>query len=182
MKQQFIAALLPFGVSQVASAFDTGKASTDRFKVTYVEPAVVPPITALPDFYLERKAAIEADRTALKNGTSKEDLLLTRKLHFQYALYPIRITDKKTGFTYELQSDRRTIIAKKPNGDLIWKINPYKDAKLGPYRVKHPFIHYFGRSANYSKLKGPVLAIAFTSSQFGDIDLESGKFHWQGQD
>ena len=181
MKPYFPVALL-LALCPLASAFDTEKASTDRFKVAYVEPDVIPPITDLPDFYLGRNSAIEGEKSAVKNGTSTKDILLSRRNHFQHALYPIRVTDKVTGFIYELQSDRRTIIAKKPDGEILWKINPFKDAGLEPYRVAHPFIYYFGRSSNTSNLKGPVLGITFTSSQFGDIELQTGKFHWRGQD
>lgn len=181
MKPHFLAALLLFGVSQFVSAFDTEEASTERFKVAYVEPKVTPPITDLPLYYDERDQAIRDEQVQSKDGTDPKDILKMRQLHLRQALYPIRVTDKETGIVYEVQSDRRTITATKPDGTIIWKINPFVDAKLEPYRVKHPFIVYFGKS-NQSNLKGAVLGIAFNSSQFGAIELESGKFHWRGQD
>jgi hypothetical protein len=182
MKPLFVTALLLFGLSQFVSAFDTEKASTERFKVAYVEPKVIPPITDLPQYYRQRDEAISAEQVQTKKGVDPKDIMQMRQIHFRQALYPIQVTDKETGIVYEVQSDRRTITATKPDGTLVWKVNPFVDAKLEPYRVKHPIICYFGKTNNNSNLKGPVLGIAFNSSQFGDIELESGKFHWGGQD
>jgi hypothetical protein len=182
MKPHFLAALLLFGVSQFVSAFDTEKASTERFKVTFLEPKVTPPITDLPPYCGWRDQAIKGEEAQTEKGRDPKDILKDRILYFRQALYPIQVTDKETGIVYEVQSDRRTITATKPDGTIIWKVNPFVDEKLEPYRVKHPFIVYFGKSNNQANLKGAVLGIAFNSSQFGDIELESGKFHLRGQD
>ena len=166
----------------MSSAFDTEKASNERFRVTYVEPKVAPPLTDLPEHYLGREEAIEYEQKQIEKGIDPKQLLKDRVLYFRQALYPIRVTDIKTGMIYEVQSDRRTITAKKPDGTLVWKVNPFIDAKLEPYRMKHPYISYFGKTRNSMNLKGSVLGISFTSSQFGIIELEAGKFHWEGQD
>lgn len=182
MKSHFLAVLLLLGVSQFVSAFDTEKASTERFNVTYVEPKVTPPITDLPLYFTERDQAILDEKIGTERGDPREDILNMRQLYLRQAFYAIQVTDKQTGIVYEVQSDRRTITATKPDGTLVWKVNPFVEAKLEPYRVKHPFIVYFGKTQNQSNLKVPVLGITFNSSQFGVIELESGKFHPQGQD
>ena len=182
MKLRFLSILFILGVSNSVSAFDTEEASTDRFKVEYVEPDTVPPLTELPNYYAGKELAIKAEKEAIKRGESTKDQLIRRKESFRYASFPIRITDKETGNVYELQSDRRTIIAKRPSGEIIWTINPFKDANLKPYRVDYPFIYYFGKSNSDSNFKGPVLGIVFTGSQFGNIELISGKFHLGGAD
>ena len=182
MKLHFLAALILFGGGLSVSAFDTEKASTERFKVSYVEPKVIPPITDLPQYYRQRDQAILDEQDQTKKGVDPKDILHMRQIHFRQALYPIQVTDKETGIVYEVQSDRRTITATKQDGTIVWKINPFVDAKLEPYRFKYPYINYFGKTHNNANLKEPVLGIAFNSSQFGDIELESGKFHWGGQD
>ena len=182
MKPQYLAALLLFGGSQIVSAFDTDKASTERFKVAYVEPKEIPPLTDLPHYFTERAEAIRNEQIATKRGDDPKDILKMRQLYLRQALYTIRVTDKETGIVYEVQSDRRTISATKQDGTMIWKVNPFVDAKLEPYRVKHPFIGYFGKNLNQSNIKEPVLGISFNSSQFGVIELESGKFHFSGND
>lgn len=182
MKPQYLAALLLFGVSQTVSAFDTEKASTERFKVAYVEPEATPPLTDLPLYFNERDHAIRDEQIETKRGDDPKGILKMRQLYLRQALYPIRVTDKETGIVYEVRNDRRTITATKPDGTVIWKVNPFVDAKLKPYRFKHPFIVYFGMTLNQSNIKEPVLGIGFNSSQFGDIELESGKFHFGGND
>jgi len=153
MKHHHLAILLLLVLPEVTFAFDTEKASTKRFKVEYVEADTVPPMSKLPHYYLGRQDAIDNEQRSIKFGASTEELLRYRKSEFQYAVYPIRVTDKKTGNVYVLQSDRRTIIAKKPNGEVIWTLNPFRDVKGKGYRVEYPFIHYFGKSNNDSNLK-----------------------------
>ena len=182
MKKLPITYILLAALCLPAIAFDTEKASTERFKVAYVEPKELPSLEKLPSYYPRREVALRNEKEHIQLGTSPEALNQFRRMHLRQALYPIHVTDKETGIVYEVQSDRRTITATKPDGTIIWKINPFVDAKLEPYRVKHPFIEYFGKSNNLSNLKGAVLGITFSSSQFGEIELESGKFHSGGQD
>jgi hypothetical protein len=182
MKPLNLSAILLFGIIQALSAFDTVKVSNERFKVAHVEPDVTPPSTDLPLFFTRRDEAIRNERSEIRKRTDPKDVLRMRQVYFRYALHPIRVTDKVTGIVYEVQSDRRTITATKPDGTLIWKFDPFVDSKLEPYRMKHPFIVYFGSSKNQSNVKETGPAISFNSSQFGVIELGPGKFHWGGQD
>lgn len=181
--RRIVSILLVLFASAVSGfAFDTEKASDKRFKVSFVEPEELPPISDLPAYFPDRESVISDEALSVKRGDPAEDIRKMRVLHFRYGLYPIRVVDQETGNTYEVQGDRRTIIAKKRDGEILWKVNPFVDAKLEPYRVEHPFIVYFGKSPNRSNLKGPVLGINFSSSQFGNIELATGKFHFGGQD
>jgi hypothetical protein len=182
MKPLLLVAVLLLCTHRFASAFDPKAASTERFKVEYVEPAKTPDISALPIYYQQRDAAIRDEQEAIKKGLKPEAIEEMRRIHFRNSLYPIRATDLVTGIIYEVQSDRRTIVAKSPVGKIIWQANPFEDAKLMPYRFEHPFIVYFGKSNNNGRLNGEILDVAFNSSQFGDIELESGKFHNGGRD
>ena len=182
MKPHYLLTLLLFGASQIISAFDTEKASTERFKVTYVEPKVTPPLTDLPDYFNERDQAIRNEQIQIKRGDDPEDILKMRQLYLRRALYPIQVTDKETGIVYEVQGDRRTITATKPDGTLVWKVNPFKDAKLKRYRSDHPFIVKIWRPKNPTNQKGDYLSIYFTGGQQGDLDLASGHYTYTGQD
>jgi len=183
MKTQLLAALLLFNTSLPIFAFDTEKASTERFKVAYVEPETTPPITDLPEYYREREQAIRDEQTQTKEGANPKDILKMRQLHLRQALYPIQVTDKETGIVYEVQSDRRTITATKKDGTLVWKVNPFTDAKLESYRSDHPIITQIWRpKTNPTNKKEEYLSIYFTGGQQGDLDLATGNYTFTGQD
>ena len=158
------------------------KASDERFKLEYVVPKVPLTLEALPSYVPGREEAIQKEAELTSSGMNAEQIAEFRKTHLEGSVYPIRITDKETGIIYEVQGDRRTVVAKKPNGDLVWKINPFVDSKMRPYRVDYPYIDYFVVWKYSTRPESPVLRICFNSSQFGDIELESGKFRYHGQD
>ena len=184
MKTLSITYILLVALYLPAIAFDTEKASTERFKVAYVEPKELPSLEKLPSYYPGREVALRNEKEHIQLGTSPEALNQFRRMHFRDALFPIRVTDTVTGNIYEVQEDRRTIIATKADGTRIWKVNPFKDAGLEPYRSPHPIIAYFGKaSSGYPTGKrDQYLGVGFNSSQFGAIDLKSGTFTGSGQD
>lgn len=183
MKQLRILLVFPLVFNLAALPFDTKEASTERFKVSYVEPEKVPEMKDLPEHYSSREEAIKEDSAALQRGESEKDRLQRRQLYFRMAAYPIRVTDKTTGTVYQVESDRRTITATNLKGHVLWKVNPFVDAKLEPYRKKHPIISYFGKLQPWAEKKDQwLLGVGFNSSQFGSLDLASGKFTFLGQD
>lgn len=105
-------------------------------------------------------------------------------MHFRDALFPIRVTDAITGVVYEVHEDRRTVSASKADGTLIWRVNPFKDAGLEPYRMKHPIIVDFGKAPSHypAGQRDRYLSLGFNSSQFGVIELSTGAFTFAGQD
>ncbi|WP_035601348.1 hypothetical protein [Haloferula sp. BvORR071] len=183
MKIRSILSALLIASGLRAHAFDLKEASTERFKVSYVEPEKVPEMKDLPDYYPGRESAIRDDQAAVQRGDSEKDRLQRRQMHFRHAVYPIRVTDTTTGIIYEVAKDRRTITATNPKGEKLWAVNPFEDAKLKPYRVKHPIIFYFGKSQPGAPRKGKLqLGLEFDSSQFGTLDLADGEFRFLGQD
>jgi hypothetical protein len=182
MKALILAATLSVSAYQLVFAFDTEKASSPRYKVAYVEPEKTPSLSVLPAYCPNREWALRDEASAIQKGIKTEEIELIRKKYLRHALYPIRVTDLTTGAIYEVQSDRRTITAKTAKGEILWTVNPFVDEKMEAYRVPHPVIVYFGTSPNRANRKGEFLSIAFDSSQFGDLDLETGKFYFAGQD
>jgi len=183
MKLNSILAVLWIAFGLPASAFDPKEASTERFKVSYVEPEKIPEMKDLPEHYSGRDMAIKDDEAAGKRGESEKERLKRRQMHFRDAAYPIRVTDQTTGTVYQVESDRRTITATNLKGDVLWKVNPFVDAKLVPYRMKHPVIVYFGKAPEeWVKKEEPQLGLGFNSSQFGTLRLSDGKFTFHGQD
>ena len=97
--------------------------------------------------------------------------------------------DLKNGNLYELQTDRRTIIARSKDGKELWKVNPYVDSgmKLTPLQAsfnKHPYICYYGPPWGplQAEKRDYTLQITFSTGVFGGLDLRSGKFVVWGSD
>jgi hypothetical protein len=180
MKTTPLIALFAFAITPCGLAFDVEKASTQRFKVSYVSPKELPALAVIPKQFSGRDEVLKTEREAIEAGTTTEELNRFRRIQLEHYYFPIRVTDSQNGNIYEVQSDRRTIIAKTKNGELIWKVSP----NAGTYRVEHPFIVYFGRSTSaVAGGKGDrFLGIAFNSSVFGQIDLTNGSFHHEGND
>ena len=181
----------------LACAFDTEKASTERFKVSYVEPEQLPPLTVVPKrFFALTSKVTEADRA---KGLSKHYYLTrvhalqreqkeisdsVRRSYLRGWHFAIKVVDTKTKIVYRVHTDRRTISATDGQGKLLWKVDPFVDARLKPYRFAHPIITYFGASSAL-ELQGEgttFLSIAFSSSQFGRLALDTGEFEFGGND
>lgn len=100
----------------------------------------------------------------------------------------VKLIDSLTNNYYILDSTHIYIAAFNKSGKAIWKTDPYKDNSIREYRTKRPvIIHYgFGVSPNYfpDRIKegSKVIWITYSNSQFGFIDLNTGKYYWCGQD
>jgi hypothetical protein len=71
-------------------------------------------------------------------------------------------------------------------GRVLWTRSPFKDAHLEPYRVAEPRIVQIYAPLPWM-LKGSngeeaLVALEFESTQFGVVDLKSGRFYPLGQD
>lgn len=100
----------------------------------------------------------------------------------------INILDSITNNYYILDSTHTIITAYNKSKQVIWKTDPHKDNSLPEYRHKNPTIKYFKigklrKNVNeiYNK-DTRVIFISFDNSQFGFLDLKTGKFHFSGQD
>jgi hypothetical protein len=184
MNTTTLVVLLALALIPCGHAFDVEMASTERFKVSYVEPKKLPTLEAISKQFFGREHVLKMEQEAIASGVTGKELRKVRRIQLEYYYFPIRVTDSKTGNTYEVQKDRRTIIARTNDGKVIWKANPFEDGQLGPYRVEHPFIVYFGKSANAINAGNGnhFLGIAYNSSQFGQIRLADGSFQFGGND
>ncbi len=184
MKATLLASILTLSSLCLAQAFDPEKAGTARFKVSYVETDKLPPLSEISELIDGRERALKEEMELIQLGADAKRLDQFRRTRLRYMYFPIRVSDTETGNTYEVQKDRRTIVAKTRDGKLLWKANPFEDAKLKPYRVKHPIISYFGRSTTAVQAGNGdrFLGVGFNSSQFGVIDLSNGDFTFSGND
>jgi hypothetical protein len=92
------------------------------------------------------------------------------------------LTDRATCTKYYLDTSRIYIFAVDSTGKILWKTDPWKDNKLEEYRVNRPTIIYFALDSNKFTGFKKVIWITYNSSQFGFLDLLTGKFTFQGQD
>lgn len=98
----------------------------------------------------------------------------------------VKILDSATNNYYILDSSRIYITAYNKDGQKLWKTDPYKDSKIEEYRVTRPEIVNFNFITShwcYGKEKSKKsIWINYNNTQAGYIDLNSGKFHFCGQD
>lgn len=107
---------------------------------------------------------------------------------------PMAYKDPRTSIYFYVESDGRHVSAVDSSGKLLWVRNPFEDAKLCPYRIGRPTIHYIAasdissaeidklRSVNSNvKLGTMFLDLRFNSSQFGLLDEATGDFIFEGQ-
>ena len=89
----------------------------------------------------------------------------------------------ESGAILYVESDRRHLAAISSSGRLLWMRDPFKDAKVEPYRFKRPLIIYLGHAGDAcGKWKRACVAIAYDSSQFGVISLATGELNYMGHD
>jgi hypothetical protein len=99
----------------------------------------------------------------------------------------VTLTDSATKNTFVLDAEHIFITAYDKVGGILWKTDPWKDAKVEVYRTNRPIIvnMTFDVNPGYpDKLeKGDrVIWIECINTQFGYIDLKTGKFYFMGQD
>lgn len=96
---------------------------------------------------------------------------------------PIILTDTLTKNYYVLDSSHSKITAFNSSREFIWETNPYKEGKITDYRYKIPTVYNLHIGPNKRQGNGEtVLHVSYNNSQFGYIELNSGKFIFSGQD
>jgi hypothetical protein len=93
--------------------------------------------------------------------------------------------DPQTQVILYVETDGRHIAAISPQGKLLWRKDPFVEGGLEPYRHARPVISWVGQAAEWVRASGKsghVIGISFDSSQFGVMDVETGKFRFLGQD
>jgi hypothetical protein len=101
--------------------------------------------------------------------------------------YPPAITgliykDTTANVIIYVETDGRHVVAISPDGRILWRKNPFVDAGLEPYREPRPTIVFVGRCGLRSEEVGKIFCLSFSSSQFGEMDIATGKFTFSGQD
>jgi hypothetical protein len=96
----------------------------------------------------------------------------------------LTLKDSLTGNTFLLDSNHINIYAFNSKGDTLWKADPYKDSKIEEYRVSRPVIVNFEFITSHWCYTGKkkTIWINYNNTQAGYVDLDSGKFHFCGQD
>lgn len=101
-------------------------------------------------------------------------------LHFQR---PLGFRPPGEDVVYLVESDGRHVKAVTCDAVLLWRVNPFDDAALQPYRLEEPRIVTIGPSHSSSPFQlHTFVAIAYDSSQFGVLHPETGFFTFLGQD
>lgn len=80
-----------------------------------------------------------------------------------------------------VETDGRHVVAISPDGRILWRRDPFVDAGLVPYRMAHPTIECVGSKCKGLSADEKSFAVWFNSSQFGMMDIETGKFTMMGQ-
>ena len=97
---------------------------------------------------------------------------------------PHTYKDPESKITFYVESDGRHVAAISEEGKMLWVRDPFVDAKLKPYRHPRPFIVKIERPSenDIGSIEGHFVMVSFSSSQFGILDIQNGKFIWLGQD
>jgi hypothetical protein len=81
-----------------------------------------------------------------------------------------------------VETDGRHVVAISQDGRILWRRDPFVDAGLEPYRGPHPTIIFVGSGcALRPEYIGKAFCLSFSSSQFGVMDIGTGKFTFLGQ-
>ncbi len=100
----------------------------------------------------------------------------------------VKLIDSTTTNYFVLDSAHILISAFDKLNKKLWITDPYKDNSIEEYRTKRPIIIQYGfgeSSRDYSdnvKKGQKVIWITYNNTQFGFIDLKTGKYHFCGQD
>lgn len=86
--------------------------------------------------------------------------------------------DPDSGITLKVEPDGRHVVATNRRGETLWRTDPFTVATLKPYRTPKPVIVYLGPMRGDAR----SASIRFSSTQFGSISLDDGKFQFLGQD
>lgn len=96
--------------------------------------------------------------------------------------FPYVLVDSLTGVEYILNAKRNMIRAIDSNDKLLWETDPRNDANVMAYRVEDPVIISLSLQRHEWTNNEEVIDISYNNSQFGYLNKETGKFHFEGQD
>ncbi len=95
--------------------------------------------------------------------------------------------DQPSGAIYYVESDGKHLAKIERNGRPVWVREPHADAQVEFYRTPDPKIVGVGpltpwmlKAVQFPKHR--YVAIRYSNSQFGVVDVETGRFEFLGQD
>jgi hypothetical protein len=93
------------------------------------------------------------------------------------------LIDKRTHYHFILDTTQTTIEARRKNGDLIWRTNPWKDNYI-PFAAENhcPCIVIFQFANDWRTNNHEVIMISYNSTLCGYLDKQNGRFTLLGQD
>ena len=95
----------------------------------------------------------------------------------------IKIIDPGTKNYYVLDAPHIYITAYDKNGKKLWKIDPYMDGQMGEYRTKRPIIVDFKFvKESFSSTKVETISIVYDNTEFGYVNLNTGRYSSMGRD
>jgi len=98
---------------------------------------------------------------------------------------PYTFTDTNSGLCFRVEKDGRHISATSADGTERWRRDPFADAHLEFYRTATPqIVHVSSSYKSLGRLRENkrVIALNYNSTQFGELDVETGDFFFIGQD
>jgi hypothetical protein len=99
--------------------------------------------------------------------------------------------DSDTRVTLRSHADGRYVSATDEKGRLLWSRDPFSDADIEPYRYAVPRINFLGAPPEWIRNgcalvagspSGRCVAISYDSTQFGLLDVRTGRLGFMGQD
>jgi hypothetical protein len=95
----------------------------------------------------------------------------------------IKLVDSLTKNYFILDANHVYITAFDKTGKKLWKTDPYKDSNMGEYRTNRPIVVNFTfESDNWCSGKTKVIAITYDNTEFGYLDIKTGKYFSCGRD
>jgi len=95
----------------------------------------------------------------------------------------IKIIDPGTKNYYVLDAPHIYITAYDKNGKKLWKTDPYMDGQMGEYRTKRPIIVDFKFvTESFSSTKVETISIVYDNTEFGYVNLNTGRYSSMGRD
>ena len=99
---------------------------------------------------------------------------------------PQACKDPQTGTTLYVESDGKHVAAISSAGKVLWIHVPHDDAHVEQYRTPNPQIVFIGGLSPSAKVRqgkpSDFVAIRYSNSQFGLLNISTGRFDYEGQD
>ena len=93
------------------------------------------------------------------------------------------LIDKRNKVSFIIGTTQTIIEARRKNGDLIWRTNPWNDNKLHAFMINLcPYIVIFDFENDERTNNKEAIMIGYNLTHFGYLDKKNGKFTFLGND